>query len=100
MQLCWHLKRGSYEERCKEAKLLTVGETLDEEDMSQAWRILAGKDKVDRTKLWTLKAKVTDRGRAPRARAGYQEIVETNLSKDCRRNSFMVRNPEEGEQTA
>ena len=35
IRACSHLKRGSYEARCREAKLLTVKETLDEDDMLQ-----------------------------------------------------------------
>ena len=58
---------------------------MDEEDMAQAWRIMTGQDKISISKFWTLKSEVKDRGRAPRPRAGYLEVVETNPIKDCRK---------------
>ena len=83
--------QGSYEARCGKAKLLTIRETLDEEDMLQMWGIMSGKDVVDRKKLWQLASEVTGRGRAPRARVGHQEVVVTKPSKDCRKTCFATR---------
>jgi len=94
IRMCGDLGRGSYEEKCRKAKLLTVEETLEEEDVLQAWGIMAGNDRVDRKQFWTLKTEEEDRGRAPRARLRYQEVVRTHPNRDCRKNSFAVRTEE------
>ena len=59
--------------------------------MLQMWRIMSGKDVVDRKKFWQLESEVTGRGKAPRAREGHQEVVVTKPSKDCRKTCFATR---------
>ena len=61
MKICRHLKKGSSEAICKEAKILTVKGTL-----AQVWRIMTGKHKVAISKFWILKSEVKDQGRAQR----------------------------------
>ena len=65
LRACSHLKGGFYEERCKEAKILTIKKTMEEEDMLQVWRMMSEKDVVDRRRFWQLESEVQGRGRPP-----------------------------------
>ena len=76
--------KRSYEEICKEANILTIKETMEEEDKLQMWRMMSSKDMVDRRSFWKLETEVQARERPPRARVGHLEVVVTH----CRKTSF------------
>ena len=59
--------------------------------MLQMWRIMSGKDVVEREKFWQLESEVNGRGRASIARVGHQEVVLTKPYKDCRNTCFATR---------
>ena len=92
VRMCSTLRGNTYEERMKEAGMLSLEEKRKRNDLAIVYQILTGKLEVDLHTWFTLTAELQEEDkRNTRHSDGYLNIVNQRPSLDVRKYSFSCR---------
>ena len=79
-----------YQDKLKEAGMLTLEQRRERGDLIHMYRIMTGKDDVHFS-TWFQRLSDMDNGANTRAAAGYLNVKQPGISNEIRRNFFSQR---------